>query len=119
MIIIRRTHVNYYFVLDPKKRTETTRGELSEGAVYVEDAAYENVLYVELGCISYVGWNNGDKVALVKIDETVGEYLEAKAVGDDNICIALASLIHDDQNIPTTPGIFQKYFIKLKRMLSF
>ena len=38
--------------------------------------------------------------------------------GYDNICIALASLIHDDQSIPTTPGIFQKYFIKLKRILS-
>lgn len=38
--------------------------------------------------------------------------------GYDNICIALASLIHDDQSVPTTPGFFQKYFIKLKRILS-
>lgn len=71
---------DYYFVLDPSQRTESEGEELGEGTLRVDNAEYANALYAEPGCISYAGWNDGHKVALVKINETVGDYSEGKSV---------------------------------------
>lgn len=50
-------------------------------------------------------------------DELLSQALNAG--GYDNICIVLASLIGNEQSVPSIPTFLQRYFIGLRRMMKF